>query len=237
MLDTDICSYIIKQRPISVLERFEAVSVEKIGISVIRCCPSTALMDLLLGYSLFNLLILLALLFKVTPLQARLVKSMSYRKRIFIKATEGQYLIFLSNSYLRSNTKANINCRRVFMVEKKAWGLHTVIDLYSCDISLMTDKDHIENFIIELCKRIGMKRYGDVQIVYFGDEPEVSGYSMTQLIETSLISGHFADKHRAVFLDIFSCASYNPDEVVRFCVESFRANDYDMEIIKRGKKI
>ena len=35
MLDTDISSYIIKQRPISVLERFEAVSVDKICISVI----------------------------------------------------------------------------------------------------------------------------------------------------------------------------------------------------------
>lgn len=35
LLDTDICSYIIKQRPMSVLERFEAVSVEQIGISVV----------------------------------------------------------------------------------------------------------------------------------------------------------------------------------------------------------
>jgi len=35
MLDTDICSYIIKQRPVSVIERFETVSVEKICISVV----------------------------------------------------------------------------------------------------------------------------------------------------------------------------------------------------------
>ncbi len=35
MLDTDISSYIIKQRPISVLERFEAISVDKICISVV----------------------------------------------------------------------------------------------------------------------------------------------------------------------------------------------------------
>lgn len=32
---SDICSYIIKQRPWSVLERFEAVSAEQIGISVV----------------------------------------------------------------------------------------------------------------------------------------------------------------------------------------------------------
>jgi tRNA(fMet)-specific endonuclease VapC len=35
MLDTDICSYIIKQRPISVLEKFEAISVTQISISVV----------------------------------------------------------------------------------------------------------------------------------------------------------------------------------------------------------
>jgi tRNA(fMet)-specific endonuclease VapC len=35
MLDTDICSYLIKQRPISVLKRFEAVSEDKICISVV----------------------------------------------------------------------------------------------------------------------------------------------------------------------------------------------------------
>jgi tRNA(fMet)-specific endonuclease VapC len=35
MLDTDISSYIIKQRPISVLERFEATSVDKICLSVV----------------------------------------------------------------------------------------------------------------------------------------------------------------------------------------------------------
>jgi tRNA(fMet)-specific endonuclease VapC len=35
MLDTDTCSYLIKQRPISVLKRFKAVSEEKISISVV----------------------------------------------------------------------------------------------------------------------------------------------------------------------------------------------------------
>ena len=35
MLDTDICSYIIKQRPISVLERFETIPVTQISISVV----------------------------------------------------------------------------------------------------------------------------------------------------------------------------------------------------------
>ncbi len=35
MLDTDICSYIIKERPLLVLERFKQVKMEQICISVI----------------------------------------------------------------------------------------------------------------------------------------------------------------------------------------------------------
>jgi len=35
LLDTDICSYIIRQRPAAVLERFEAVSPVQLSISVI----------------------------------------------------------------------------------------------------------------------------------------------------------------------------------------------------------
>lgn len=35
ILDTDICSYILKQKPISVLEKFKQVGTEKICVSVI----------------------------------------------------------------------------------------------------------------------------------------------------------------------------------------------------------
>ena len=35
MLDTDICSYIIRERPISVLERFQKVKMDQLHISVV----------------------------------------------------------------------------------------------------------------------------------------------------------------------------------------------------------
>lgn len=37
MLDTDTCSYIIKKRPISVLERLEKLNMNDVCISVITC--------------------------------------------------------------------------------------------------------------------------------------------------------------------------------------------------------
>jgi S-adenosylmethionine/arginine decarboxylase-like enzyme len=51
----------------------------------------------------------------------------------------------------------------------------------------------------------------------------VAGYSMIQLIETSLISGHFANESNAAYLDIFSCKNYDPAIVEEFSKVFFGA--------------
>ena len=69
-----------------------------------------------------------------------------------------------------------------------------------------------------------MKRFGEPIIVSFGEDEAVSGYSMTQLIETSLVSGHFANKTNAAFIDIFSCKVYNPIIAATFTKKYFEAD-------------
>ena len=66
-----------------------------------------------------------------------------------------------------------------------------------------------------------MRRFGETQVVHFGDDERVSGYSMTQLIETSLISGHFANRTNTAYLDIFSCSPYEPETVASFARQFF----------------
>ena len=61
-----------------------------------------------------------------------------------------------------------------------------------------------------------MKRYGETMVIHFGEDERVSGYSMVQLIETSLISAHFANLTNTTYLDVFSCKAYDPDEVAEF---------------------
>jgi S-adenosylmethionine/arginine decarboxylase-like enzyme len=107
-----------------------------------------------------------------------------------------------------------------------AWGLLASIDLHHCDGALIRDAEAIKRFVVELCERIGMKRFGECVVVNFGEDEKVAGYSMTQLIETSLISGHFANLTNATYLDIFSCKYYNPYEAAEFAKEFFGAEDY-----------
>ena len=117
--------------------------------------------------------------------------------------------------------------------ETEYWGVSSCINLYECDLTLMQNADAIREFVVLLCDRIKMRRYGETQVVFFGDEPRVQGFSMTQLIETSLISAHFADASQAIYLDVFSCAPYDAEETAKFAAEYFKAGRYELHVVHR----
>jgi len=116
---------------------------------------------------------------------------------------------------------------------RNSWGLWSGIDLYSCDADLVRSEEEVKNFVRQICKKIDMKRFGETVVVDFGDDECVSGFSMTQLIETSLISAHFVNKTNNIFLDVFSCKYYNPKEVAEFAKQFFKAKDYKLNYIIR----
>ncbi|HDS44997.1 MAG TPA: S-adenosylmethionine decarboxylase [Methanomicrobia archaeon] len=111
-----------------------------------------------------------------------------------------------------------------------AWGLTCSVDLKGCDPALIRNAGAIKDFVVKLCELIEMKRYGETQVVNFGEDPRVSGFSMIQLIETSLISGHFANQTNAAYIDIFSCKYYPPETVAAFCKDFFKAKSYMLNV-------
>lgn len=121
--------------------------------------------------------------------------------------------------------------------KEKAWGLTTSLDLHECDPEIVENGEKIKQYVIELCKLIGMKRYGDVNLVYFGENPVVTGYSMYQMIETSNISGHFGlnpdEKTGFAYIDIFSCKSYDSEKAAEFTKEFFKAKSFNKNVFYR----
>jgi S-adenosylmethionine decarboxylase len=113
------------------------------------------------------------------------------------------------------------------------WGVLTSVDLYGCDPESIRDASHIKTFVVKLCEKIDMKRFGDCQVVHLGEDENVSGYSVTQLIETSLISGHFANASNTAYLDILSSKFYEPREVAEFARAFFKGDHYKMQIAFR----
>ena len=113
------------------------------------------------------------------------------------------------------------------------WGLLACIDLYGCDPALIRDKEAIKKFVVDLCELIEMKRYGETQVVHFGQDERVAGFSMTQLIETSLVSAHFANLTNTVYLDVFSCKIYDPKTVADFAKGYFKAQKANVQVVER----
>lgn len=113
------------------------------------------------------------------------------------------------------------------------WGLLSSLDLYSCNPEIIRSDDKIRRYVVELCELIDMKRFGECQVVHFGQEERVAGYSMVQLIETSLISGHFANLTNSAYIDIFSCKPYDPHRVGHFSKSYFEAEAMEMHVTSR----
>lgn len=105
----------------------------------------------------------------------------------------------------------------------KCWGLSTAIDLHACRPDLIRDAEKIKEFTIQLCDLLKVKRFGECIVVNFGEHEEIEGYSLVQLIETSLISGHFANLTNNAYIDIFSCRYYDPQAAIDFCKTFFDA--------------
>jgi len=122
--------------------------------------------------------------------------------------------------------------------ESPVWGLLTSIDLGDCNPEIIRNAEKIKQYVRELCEQIDMKRFGETVVVDFGDDPKVAGFSMTQLIETSLISGHFGSEFtRYVYLDIFSCKWYDQEKAVEFTKNFFKAEKVKFSVVIRGKEI
>jgi len=117
--------------------------------------------------------------------------------------------------------------------EAAPWGLLTSLDLYHCNPETIRSADKIRQYVFDLCDLIEMRRFGECQVVHFGEDERVKGYSMVQLIETSLISGHFANLTNAAYIDIFSCKPYEPEKVIRFTQAFFEAESLEKHITKR----
>lgn len=116
---------------------------------------------------------------------------------------------------------------------EQVWGIATAIDIYDCDPFTIRDADSIRRFVVELCDLIEMKRFGETQVVHFGEDEKVAGYSMVQLIETSLISAHFANLTNTTYLDVFSCKPYDPEVVARFAQDYFGGSRVETSVTFR----
>jgi S-adenosylmethionine/arginine decarboxylase-like enzyme len=122
------------------------------------------------------------------------------------------------------------------MADKQyTWGYHMSLDLAGCPREVISSKDIIIAFVKELVEKIDMKAYGEPECVHFAEhDPGKAGYTLTQLIETSNICGHFVDATGEAYIDVFSCKHFDPEAVMDVAEKWFKPQLADVYMRERG---
>jgi S-adenosylmethionine decarboxylase len=118
--------------------------------------------------------------------------------------------------------------------DSKAWWLEAQMDIHNCNSDLIKDSEKVKEYVITLCDDIiDMTRYGEAQTPNFWENPEVAWLSLNQFIETSNVTGHFANKYNAVLMNVFSCKFFDPIAAGNFTRDFFQWDAMNISVTKR----
>lgn len=107
------------------------------------------------------------------------------------------------------------------------------LDCGECEPISIRSANIIETFVKELVKEIDMVSFGEPIIVHFGSDNK-AGYTLVQLIETSNIVAHFCEEDNAMFIDVFSCKPFLPNNAINIVNKYFHPNKINQHFIERS---
>lgn len=115
------------------------------------------------------------------------------------------------------------------------WGWELQLDMFGCDNNKLKDASFISDFKRKVIPAIDMTAYGDIHLAHFATHShEAAGYSSFQFIETSSITGHYAENLGQAYLNVFSCKPFTPQIVINMACEMFDAQSYTPRFGPRG---
>ena len=115
------------------------------------------------------------------------------------------------------------------------FGPHLTVDLVGVKYEIQSDLKLHYDFLYNLPELIGMTRIELPRVFpYSGLVPEDCGITGLVTLAESHCSVHSFEKKGWSFLDLFSCRPINTDECMRYILEIFKPERYDMRIVERG---
>jgi len=114
------------------------------------------------------------------------------------------------------------------------WGHHLILDISGCDVTRMSDYNNVDTWIRKLVKDIDMIPIGEPRIEYTAAEfIDKAGFTAIQVIVTSSIVAHFVDNLGQIYLDVFSCKTFNPTVVENSMKHHFGATKMRKTLLTR----
>ena len=124
-------------------------------------------------------------------------------------------------------------------MDNQSYGMELILDLHSCDNKKFTRR-HIKFFMKVLCEKIDMQRgplyfWDDKWVPWFWKqtEPHLKGTTAIQFIMTSNITIHTLDLQHAVRLNIFSCKSFDENQVEAYASLFFSGKVVNKQLLTR----
>ena len=117
------------------------------------------------------------------------------------------------------------------VTKKNAWGFHLIIDMSGCDERMASEK-YVKVFFDELIKELDMVPLTKIMTARV-DQKGNRGVSAVQMITTSSITFHGDDENMCIYLDIFSCKTYDRIKVVNTIVKYFKPKHMASQFLYR----
>ena len=116
------------------------------------------------------------------------------------------------------------------------FGLHVTIDASGCNKRKLASVTLVYDILNRLPDKIGMTKMTLPYVVKWLDKfaQGTEGISGFVMIAESHISIHTFPDQDYVFMDIFSCKSFDAEKAIRYLVDAFEAINHDKHILKRG---
>jgi S-adenosylmethionine/arginine decarboxylase-like enzyme len=121
--------------------------------------------------------------------------------------------------------------RRIMHQGEAHYGQHMLVTALGCNDNILS-VESMYNFLQTMADEIDMVRFGPPIVARFGGGIE-TGLSGVQLIETSAIMFHTNDAHRDMYLDVFSCKTFEESTVRRVLDEFLAPTTTQLEMLYR----
>jgi S-adenosylmethionine/arginine decarboxylase-like enzyme len=111
------------------------------------------------------------------------------------------------------------------------WGFHLLLDCGGCNANI-ADEPQIRRFLKAVVKAADMKAVGEPMVHSFGTGYD-GGYSAMQMITTSSITLHGDNRTGSMYVDVFSCKSFDVDAVSAAVAAFFQPREWKQHFIYR----
>ena len=102
---------------------------------------------------------------------------------------------------------------------------HAIMDCAGCDLTKIQDQSNITAWITDLLSKLEITTEDDIIF-----KTTTVGITAIQIADTFSIDALFVDESKHVYLDVFSCAQFNP-ELVETSLKEFFGSSADVKKI------